>query len=52
MKNTKPNPEGFLVAMNRAGVSRKNTLIFEDSDTGIEAAEKTGADYVRVYGYN
>lgn len=52
VKNTKPNPEGFLVAMNRAGVSRKNTLIFEDSDTGIEAAEKTGADYVRVYGYN
>lgn len=52
VKHTKPNPEGFLVAMNRAGVSRKNTLIFEDSDTGIEAAEKSGADYVRVYGYN
>lgn len=52
VKHTKPDPEGFLVAMNRAGVSRKNTLIFEDSDTGIEAAEKSGADYVRVYGYN
>ena len=50
MNHTKPNHEGFLVAMNRG--PREITLIFEDSDTGIEAAEKSGADYVRVYGYN
>lgn len=53
--NTKPDPEGFLLAMRRFSVSAKNTLIFEDSDVGILAAqnlERGGVKYVRVYGYN
>ena len=49
---TKPDPQGFLLAMEKCGVSKKNTLIFEDSDTGIEAANKSGANFVRVYGFN
>lgn len=49
---TKPDPQGFLLAMEKCGVSKKNTLIFEDSDTGIEAADKSGANFVRVYGFN
>lgn len=48
----KPDPECFLLAMEMAGLRPENTLIFEDSDTGLAAAKASGADYVRVYGYN
>ena len=49
---TKPDPECFLNAVSRAGVSLENTIIFEDSETGLKAAEKAGAKFVKVYGYN
>lgn len=49
--NKKPDPECFLVAMDKASVSKENTIIFEDSDTGIEAAARSGAKYMRVFGY-
>lgn len=52
VKRTKPDPEGFLTAMRRAGVSPEDTLIFEDSEAGIEAAKMTKADYVIINGYN
>ena len=39
----KPDPEGFLKAMNYFNVDAKNTIIFEDSETGVKAANKTGA---------
>jgi len=52
VKKSKPDPEGFLLAMEKAGVDNEDTLIFEDSDTGIEAAQRSGANYMRVYGYN
>lgn len=38
----KPNPEGFLRAMKHFGVRKEHTIIFEDSKTGIEAAERAG----------
>ena len=52
VNKAKPDPEGFLLAMEKSGVSKEDTLIFEDSATGIEAAERSGAKYVKVYGYN
>jgi len=39
----KPDPEGFLKAMDYFNVSKENTVIFEDSSTGIEAARSSGA---------
>lgn len=39
----KPDPEGFLLAMKHFGVSPEDTVIFEDSDVGIEAARASGA---------
>lgn len=48
----KPNPEGFLKAMSFFDCPPNETVIFEDSDVGIEAAKKTGAMLFRVYGYN
>lgn len=39
----KPDPEGFTKAMNYFNISCENTVIFEDSNVGIEAARKSGA---------
>jgi len=39
----KPDPEGYLMAMNNFRISPENTVIFEDSKTGIAAAEASGA---------
>ena len=43
VKNGKPDPEGFLKAMEYFKVKPENTIIFEDSDVGLVAARKTGA---------
>jgi len=59
---SKPNPEIFQLAMRKIGLRGDETVIFEDSYAGIEAAERagagkivivnsTGADYNR-YGYD
>lgn len=39
----KPAPEGFLLAMRHFAVSKEDTIIFEDSDVGVQAALATGA---------
>ena len=44
----KPNPECFLQAMERVGVSPRETIIFEDSTMGLEAAQRSGAAYVKI----
>ena len=45
---SKPHPDCFLEAMRREGCSPRETLIFEDSAIGIEAARRSGAGYVVV----
>ncbi len=42
--NVKPDPEGFLKAMEYFNIMPKDTIIFEDSVSGIEAAIKSGAN--------
>ena len=49
---TKPNPEGFLMAMDRFEMSPEDTIIWEDSEVGLEAAKASGAYYVQVHGFN
>lgn len=44
----KPNPAMYLFAMSQLGVSPKDTLIFEDSQVGIEAAKKSCASVVEI----
>ena len=44
----KPSPEAFLIAMEREGVTPAETLIFEDSFVGLQAAEASGAAYIKV----
>ena len=52
VQRTKPEPDCFLLAMEKWGVDKKDTLIFEDSETGLMAAKASGANYIKVYGYN
>lgn len=44
----KPAPDCFLEAMRREGCTPAETLIFEDSEIGLEAARRSGAAYIRV----
>lgn len=52
IEKDKPNPEGFLKAMDYFNVRPEQSIIFEDSSAGIEAAEKTGATLFVVKGFN
>lgn len=49
VSETKPSPECFTLAMKLAGVNVADTLIFEDSKEGIQAAQASGACYLSVY---
>ena len=46
--NGKPSPEIYNTVMSRLGVSAAQTLIFEDSQVGLEAAEASGAHYIKI----
>lgn len=48
VERPKPYPDCFLEAMRREGCSPRETLIFEDSPIGIEAARRSGAGYFVV----
>ena len=45
---SKPHPDCFLKAMEMAGVTAAETVIFEDSEIGLEAAKASGASYFKV----
>ena len=45
---SKPHPDCFLKAMEIAGVTPEQTLIFEDSQIGLDAAHASGAPYFKV----
>lgn len=46
--HSKPAPDCFLEAMRREGCTPRETLIFEDSEIGLEAARRSGASYFVV----
>jgi HAD superfamily hydrolase (TIGR01509 family) len=48
VKCPKPSSEIYLSAMIKAGVSPKETIIFEDSPVGIQAAQSSGAEVFQV----
>jgi beta-phosphoglucomutase family hydrolase len=47
-KESKPNPEGFLLAAARLGVAPETCLVFEDTEMGIQAAKAAGMTSVKV----
>lgn len=52
IERSKPDPEGFLKAMKYFGADPTETIIFEDSTVGLEAAERSDAYYYRTYRFN
>jgi HAD superfamily hydrolase (TIGR01509 family) len=50
IKEPKPSPEIYLLAMQRLGVKPSETLVFEDSPHGLESARKAGAVVEAVSG--
>lgn len=52
ISKSKPDPEGFLKAMACFDALAEDTIIFEDSDVGLEAADRSGACYYKTYGFN
>ena len=48
VENAKPHPEGYSLAMSRLSVFPHETLIIEDSPKGLDAANKSGANVLRV----
>ena len=48
VKEGKPSPEIYLTSMRLLDVKPEETLIFEDSEVGLQAAEKSGANYIKV----
>lgn len=48
VKETKPNPEGYLKAASQLGLDIRNCLILEDSATGVKAARASGARVIAV----
>ena len=46
--HSKPDPEGYIKAMQYFGASPEECIIFEDSETGLEAARRSGAQYFTV----
>ena len=49
---SKPDPEVFLKASSRLGVSPDHCVVFEDSPKGIEAASRAGMKAVGVTSYH
>jgi len=48
VKQGKPSPEIYLKAMGLLKVSPSETMIFEDSEVGLLAAEASGANFMKI----
>ncbi|WP_294833552.1 HAD family phosphatase [uncultured Gilliamella sp.] len=48
VKNAKPDPEIYLTAMSRMGLSPSECLVVEDNENGIKAAKASGAHLLVV----
>lgn len=46
--NSKPDPEGYLLAATRLGCAPEDCFVFEDSFPGLEAGRRAGATVVGV----
>lgn len=48
VKEGKPSPEIYNTVMSRLGMSPDETLVFEDSEVGLQAAAAAGAHYIKI----
>lgn len=52
VRESKPDPEVFLMAAKRLGISPHECVVFEDAPKGIEAAARAGMKAVAVTSYH
>lgn len=52
VRNAKPDPEGFLMALQLTDVLASEALVFEDSEAGFKAAVQANLAYVDVRSLN
>ena len=48
VKKPKPDPEGYIKILKELDISNKNTIIVEDSPTGLQAAKESGCHVISV----
>jgi HAD superfamily hydrolase (TIGR01509 family) len=48
VRHHKPDPEPYLIAMERLGVAAWESIVFEDSAAGLESARSAGCRVVQV----
>jgi HAD superfamily hydrolase (TIGR01509 family) len=48
VSNSKPHPESYLLALERAGLDAEEVLAFEDSKSGIDAAHAAGIRTIHI----
>ena len=48
VKEGKPSPEIYNTVMSRLGMTPEETLVFEDSPVGLQAAAAAGAKYIKI----
>lgn len=46
VQRAKPDPQGFLLALAHGGVEPREALVFEDAESGFEAARRAGIEWV------
>ena len=49
VKESKPNPEIYITAINRLKMLPEECLILEDNENGIKAAQATGAHLLIIH---
>lgn len=49
VKKSKPHPEGYLLAAERIGCDAADCFVFEDSLSGLEAGNASGATVIGLY---
>ena len=48
VKNSKPDPEGYLLACSNLKIAPSETIVIEDGEYGIKAAQQAGCDVIKV----
>ncbi len=48
VKEGKPSPEIYQKTMEKLGITPEETIIFEDSEIGMEAARRSGAEVIQI----
>ena len=48
IERSKPEPEAYALAVETVGVQPEQCITFEDSEVGIESAERAGVAVIRI----